>query len=326
MAPTILMFGFIYIKYTTLFAKKNRPFYLLDINFINVKKNFFRKNFFFCMKSQFSFSDKNERKKNRIKANTNNEVVITQLQKIQSREFFLKFCNNNREHFSFNLLYRLTALKLKTCEGNEEEQEKSLTEFRKRVQESMLIIDQPFSQSLILAEKKLKESLKNKDDYIFVSENIGDDKLNNSCFWIVLNSAIIAWERKKSVKNKNAGTYDSLLNIKNLISKNPKYQEMLPHEMKFLQKAFENKSDQYILKIFDPSFLDGIKLIICYLEKLPSSSYGSILLEITGIYNICFQNIFKTKTQEIRDFNIQFTPKRVETQSRLAEIQKSTKQ
>jgi len=300
--------------------------HLIDNNFINEKKNFYRKNFFFCMKSQFSFSDINEKKKNRIKVNTKNEDVITQLQKIQSREFFLKFCNNNREHFSFNLLYRLTALKLKTCGGNEEELEKSLTEFRKRVQESILIIDQPFSQSLILAEKKIKESLKNKDDYIFVSENLGDDKVNISCFWIVLNSAIIAWGGEKSRKNENSGTYDSLLNIKNLISKNPKYQEMLSHEMKFLEKSFGNKSDQDILNNFDPSFLDGIKLMICYLEKLPSSSYGSILLEITRIYNICFQNIFESKTQDIRDFDIQFTPKRVETQSRLAEIQKSTKQ
>mmetsp|Transcript_59888 Transcript_59888/g.136884 ORF Transcript_59888/g.136884 Transcript_59888/m.136884 type:complete len:92 (+) Transcript_59888:618-893(+) len=89
MAPTFLMFVFITIIKKNSFVK-NSSLHLIDNNFINEKKNFYRKNFFFCMKSQFSFSDINEKKKNRIKVNTKNEDVITQLQKIQSREFFFE--------------------------------------------------------------------------------------------------------------------------------------------------------------------------------------------------------------------------------------------
>ena len=123
------------------------------------------------LKSQFNFSDIKEKKINKLRHVTNNENFVSLVQKIKTRDAFLKFCNNNREHISYNLLYRLTALKLKTSQDSENNLEESLNDFRKKIQESILIIDQPFSQSLILAEKKIKESIKNIDDISFVMEN-----------------------------------------------------------------------------------------------------------------------------------------------------------
>jgi len=187
--------------------------------------------------------------------------------KIKTRDAFLKFCNNNREHISYNLLYRLTALKLKTSQDIENNLEESLNDFRKKIQESILIIDQPFSQSLILAEKKIKESIKNIDDVSFVMENIGENRIDVSCFWIVLNSAIIAWERKNKVKNDKNEVYDDLIAIKNIISKNPGYEKNLPLELKYIDKAIQSKDKDSISEIFDISLLEGMKLLICHIEK-----------------------------------------------------------
>jgi hypothetical protein len=276
------------------------------------------------LKSQFNFSDIKEKKINKLRHVTNNENFVSLVQKIKTRDAFLKFCNNNREHISYNLLYRLTALKLKTSQDIENNLEESLNDFRKKIQESILIIDQPFSQSLILAEKKIKESIKNIDDVSFVMENIGENRIDVSCFWIVLNSAIIAWERKNKVKNDKNEVYDDLIAIKNIISKNPGYEKNLPLELKYIDKAIQSKDKDSISEIFDISLLEGMKLLICHIEKLPSSSYGPMLNEVYKIYEINYRKLFKSSNQELRDYNIQFKPSKIEKLSKIADIKKTS--
>lgn len=287
------------------------------------KKNSSNNKIILNMASSFSFSSADEKKKNRIKINTTNDKVVEILQKIKTREFFLKFCNTNRDHLSFDLLYRLTVLKLKTQSGQETIVTKNLEDFRKRIQESNVIIDQPFTQSLILAEKRIKESLKNTEDTTFVSENIGNTKIEIACFWIVLNSALIAWKTKNLSNGEDNQVCNNLTEIKNIISKNPHYNKMLPIEMKFLDKFLYTNDIQLNLDGYDLSTLDGMKLLICYLEKLPSSSYGPILITINKIYKSCFEKLFKTQPQETRDFTIQFTPTVLENQSKIADIRRN---
>ena len=55
------------------------------------------------LKSQFNFSDVREKKMNKLKHVTNSENFVSLVQKIKTRDAFLKFCNNNREHISYNL-------------------------------------------------------------------------------------------------------------------------------------------------------------------------------------------------------------------------------
>jgi len=60
--------------------------------------------------------------------------------------------------------------------------------------------------------------------------------------------------------------------------------------------------------------------LICILEKLPKSSYGVLLDDVSIFYN----NLLKTKLgltkQSLTDNIIQFSPKKINTDSRLVNI------
>ena len=59
---------------------------------------------------------------------------------------------------------------------------------------------------------------------------------------------------------------------------------------------------------------------ICILEKLPKSSYGTLLGEISEFYNNLLNSKFGIKSPSITKNGIQFSPKKITTDSRLAGI------
>jgi len=66
--------------------------------------------------------------------------------------------------------------------------------------------------------------------------------------------------------------------------------------------------------------IDGIKLLICILEKLPKSSYGILLSEVSDFYNSLLVSKLGVKKISLSQTAIQFTPRKIDTDSRLAKI------
>jgi len=142
----------------------------------------------------------NSSSKKFIRLNTDETIqkIIINLQKISDEKTFFDFCITNREHLSYCLLYRLTALKLKAESDIENEnQSDNIANFRKKILENILFIDQPVSQALILSEKRIKEILESSMEKDLILKKIGEDTPNVTCFWIVMQAALLAWEKKR---------------------------------------------------------------------------------------------------------------------------------
>mmetsp|Transcript_48825 Transcript_48825/g.101936 ORF Transcript_48825/g.101936 Transcript_48825/m.101936 type:complete len:116 (+) Transcript_48825:654-1001(+) len=108
--------------------------------------------------------------------------------------------------------------------------------------------------------------------------------------------------------------------INQILSENKLHQSLLPVEIKLIalnlneydEKSIENKC--YI------DCIEGLMLIICQLEKMPSSSY-SIFLE--KVKNITKKIFFKNFGKEIENFqyiDINFSPLKIASLSKLIEV------
>mmetsp|Transcript_529 Transcript_529/g.1243 ORF Transcript_529/g.1243 Transcript_529/m.1243 type:complete len:297 (-) Transcript_529:2345-3235(-) len=263
------------------------------------------------------------KKETSLKLDTPVEEVIIRLQKLQSKEDFLKFCYINRFHLSFDLLYRLTILKLRN-ENNQENSAKifKIEEFRKKIMKNTLITDQAIAQSLILGEKRIKEILNKSHDPEIVEKKIGEDRVNVSCFWVVLFASLVAWEKKNSIEGQleSIETYQKLLNIKKIFEKSDRHQNLLANELKVIQKQLLQEGKKEILEI-DVESMRGLKLLVTQLEKLPSGSYGPLLESVIEIYKTNFFKIFGMETGSLQKQYTPFVPVKIKTMSKLIKIQ-----
>jgi len=278
--------------------------------------------------SKFSSSNQKpfERKQSHLYLNISVETLISNLQEMYLKENFTDFCFLNREHLSYDLLYRLTVLKLKSEENtNNQNQILKVDGFRKRILETTMVTDQAISQTLILAEKRIKEILNKTQNPEFVIQNIGEDRIHISCFWVVLFAALVAWEKKIGSDDQiaNSDTYQKLSTIKEIFVNSEKHQSLLATELKTIQNflGFENNSNSQSTVGVD--CITGLKLLISQLEKLPSSSYGPLLFQVSKFYNKVFFENYGIKNESLRSQNIVFIPKKIKTKSKLVEIQQN---
>mmetsp|Transcript_9082 Transcript_9082/g.14593 ORF Transcript_9082/g.14593 Transcript_9082/m.14593 type:complete len:322 (-) Transcript_9082:1671-2636(-) len=261
-----------------------------------------------------------------LKLNTSIEDVIMKLQEIQIKGDFLKFCYINREHLSYDLLYRLTVLKLRS-ESNKENttQIQKIEIFRKKILENTMFVDQAVAQSLILGEKRIKEILNKSQNQELVEKNIGEDRVSVSCFWVVLFASLVAWEKKSLIDGQidSTGTYQKLLNIKKIFKKSDKHQKLLAVELKNIQTYLTDDQSKTSFQKIDLDSISGLKLLISQLEKLPSSSYGPLLKKISNIHDEIFFETYGIETKGLHQQYSPFVPLPIKTKSKLVEIQQN---
>jgi len=267
-----------------------------------------------------------QKKENFFKLNISVEEVIKKLQNIQSKEDFLNFCYINRGNLSYDLLYRLTVLKLRN-ENNQERinQIQKVEIFRKKILESTLVSDQAVAQSLILGEKRIKEILNKSNDSEIVRKNIGENRISVSCFWVVLFASLIAWEKRISKEGQidSNETYQKLLSIKSIFKESEKHQKLLANELKVIQGELIKDKKEKISTEIDIDSINGLKLLISQLEKLPSSSYGPLLTKVSKIYDEVVFQTYGIKSKGLHEQYSPFTPIPIKTKSRLVEIQQT---
>jgi len=272
--------------------------------------------------SKFNYNNILSMKKKRQIVNLPLDSIILELQSNEVNNDFLKFCFLNRDNISYVLLYQITALKLK---GEETEKNKTndnkINYLREKILENIQLIDQPITQSLIVAEKIVKEMLQDENRELNFSQVITNDKINVASIWIVLTAAISAWQNKirYSKDETPETTLKKLVNLKKMIFKEEMFYSFLSKELSLLD-SYDFLSSKIKPVEIDVGLLDGIKLLICILEKLPKSSYGVLLDDISIFYN----NLLKTKLgltkQSLTDNIIQFSPRKINTDSRLVNI------
>nr|UXY87968.1 hypothetical protein CcurKRNrm3_p109 [Cryptomonas curvata] len=265
-----------------------------------------------------------ERHKNSLYVNSTIENIISELQSIREISAFLLFCNINRQYIGYSLLYRLTSLKLR-AESDLEIQYQSLVidNFRNKILEKLLLIDQPVSQGFILAEKRLKDLINSENfNYKNIVDSFGKKSIEISCFWIVLNSAITAWDNKKFFENdlNNSQIYSKMKMINQILYESEFHQSLIPFEIKFLDLNLNRNKIDTTEDKFYIDHLEGLMLIICQLEKMPSSSYSFILQKIKNITRTIY---FKNFGKEIENFeyvDIKFTLFQSPLLSKLIEV------
>lgn len=282
-----------------------------------------KKNWFTCKISPSIFLTPGTKKFFKLKTDENIQNIINSLQKVSDEKNFFEFCVCNREHLSYCLLYRLTALKLRT-EGDVsvKNQSKNIDNFRKKILENNMYIDQAISQSFILSEKRIKNILENfrEEDIL---KNIGENSTSVCAFWIVLNSALAAWEKKgvNDNENKKNGVYDKLKNINTVFLASEKHQSLLAHEMIFYQNSI-NSGHQKSQSIYsEKEMIEGLMLLILQLEKLPSNSYGTLHKKIIKFCEKILEKNLGSNMENLTNFKISVPLTEVENNSRLVEIQ-----
>lgn len=272
--------------------------------------------------SNFSYGEANEMKNKRLKVNLPLDNVILELQSNDTDNEFLKFCFLNRDTISYVLLYQITALKLK---GEENElnntQAYKIKELRKKILENIQLIDQPITQSLIVSEKVVKEILSQDDLSSNINSIIKKERINISSLWIVLTAAISAWQRKiKFGGDENSkSTLEKLQRIKDKIFSNENFRSLLSMELLFLDSNNFSEIETKNIDI-EVGLIDGLKLLTCILEKLPKSSYGALLDEISNFHDFILEKKLGLKKSSLLENSIQFYPKKINTDSRLVNI------
>ena len=158
-----------------------------------------------------------------------------------------------------------------------------------------------------------------------MKKNIGEDRINVSCFWIVLFASLVAWEKKSLVEGQQdlTGTYQKLLNIKNIFKESKKHQDLLATELKKIQNCLTNEKNENCSQEIDLDSISGLKLLISQLEKLPSSSYGPLLAKISESYRETFFKTYGTETGNLQKQYSPFVPLKIKTKSKLVEIQQN---
>uniref|UniRef100_A0A7S0MMR5 Uncharacterized protein n=1 Tax=Cryptomonas curvata TaxID=233186 RepID=A0A7S0MMR5_9CRYP len=314
----MILFASIYSNISSIFPKNKKNAQLSVIRFVsNINCSVTTEKF------PYIFSPK-EKNQNRLYINSSVETTISELQNNRENFSFFLFCNINREHINYSLLYRLTSLKLR-AEADEKIQNQAqlIDDFRNKILENVLLTDQPVSHAFILAEKRLKDIVNNQNiTKETIINSFGETSIEVSCIWIVLSSALTAWENKKYYENNlvNSEIYLKMKMINQILSENKLHQSLLPVEIKLIalnlneydEKSIENKC--YI------DCIEGLMLIICQLEKMPSSSY-SIFLE--KVKNITKKIFFKNFGKEIENFqyiDINFSPLKIASLSKLIEV------
>jgi hypothetical protein len=253
---------------------------------------------------------------------------LNKFQKIYPKKQFLDVCYINRDFLSFSLLYRLTALKLRAeIDPKKLNQTKGIDDFRKKVLKNILFTDQTITQGLILAEKRIKQILALKflqeEDIV---KHIGDDHTSIACFWVVLQSALIAWEKKEKIENEKRNsyeTYEKLKKINEIFSKSEKHQELLAVELKYIDSLQKKKINEREYERCEHDYLEGLKILISQLEKLPPNSYGLFLKKIFKISNQILEKNFASKIENFNDIKIKLPLSDVENTSKLIELQKN---
>jgi len=270
---------------------------------------------------QFNYQEALELKTNRQKINLPLDNIILELQSKGVNSDFLKFCFLNRDYISYSLLYQLTALKLK---GEEAESDvlrvDKIKELRKNILENIQLIDQPITQSLIVSEKIVKEILLQDNLESNLDFLIKKNKIDVSSLWIVLTAAISAWQNKIKFEEDEISkkTLEKLKLIKKKIFSDKRNITFLAKEFKLL----DSLNSTTALSSVEIGLLDGIKLLICILEKLPKSSYGILLNEVSITHKNLMLSSLGLKEKPMVENGIQFLPKKIVTDSRLVNIKK----
>lgn len=282
-----------------------------------------KKNKILCNISPSISLEPSTRKLFRLKTDESIQNIINSLQNVPDESNFFKFCICNREQLSYCLLYRLTALKLKT-EGDQsvQKQSKNIDNFRRKILENTMYIDQTISQSLILSEKRIKNIMENTDEKNIL-KNIGENSTSVCAFWIVLNSALAAWE-KKSLNDlgvKKNGVYEKLKNINSVFLASKKHQSLLAHEMIYYQNSIKLDSQQLLSTHNEIEMIDGLMLLILQLEKLPSNSYGTLHKKTIKLCEKILEKNLGSNLENLTNFKISVPLTDVENNSRLVEIQ-----
>lgn len=305
----------------------------LDVSTVRSEKKIFKtvqsmieKNRFYLTKlslnAKFEYGAIVMMKKNRQKFTHRLDDVILELQSNEISNDFLKFCFLNRDTISYDLMYQLTALKLKG-----EENETDITRvnkikiLRKKILENIQFIDQPITQSLIVSEKIIKELLTQEDNVLALNSFIKKNKINVSSLWIVLTAAISAWKNKIKLENDESSEImlEKLIGIKKTIFSDKITCSLLAKELILLDSHIFLPDQVQKIEI-EIGVIDGLKLMMCLLEKLPKSSYGILLEEVWCFYNDLFLSKLGIKKQSLGENMIQFSPKNITTESRLVNI------
>ena len=297
--------------------KKTDGLFLNSYNRVGLKYN---KNIQLTLASEFYYGTISEKKINKQKITLPINDIILGLQSNETEKDFLKFCFLNRENISYILLYQITALKLKRDEDDKETlRGNKIIGLRKKILENVQLIDQPISQSLIVSEKIIKEILTKDYSDMDLKSFIKNNKLNVSSLWIVLTAAITAWEKKMENENDDLSseTLEKIKRIKQIAFSDKEINCLLAKEFVFID--FFDSNDPNSTN-FEIGFIDGLKLLICILEKLPKSSYGILLGKVSDIYKKILSIKFGIKKQHFGKNVAQFFPKKIITDSRLVNI------
>jgi hypothetical protein len=245
-----------------------------------------KRNLFLCRINCQEYADK--RKSLRLPIDNNIDSTIASLQQCSTKTEILDFCFVNRDFLSYSLLSRLTSLKLKAQQdGLKEEQVSKIELILKNIIMANSCVDRSSYQSMISAEKIIKQLLEKQDEIYEINHEIKESKIRMSWFWIVLSAAIISWEGKLKEKQSGQETevYEKLLNIKKKNFFKNIAIENLPVEIQYLESKLLGDNNFLNIEISPVELLQGLKLIISQLEKLPTTFYGPLLRIIKNEYD-----------------------------------------
>jgi len=135
-----------------------------------------------------------------------------------------------------------------------------------------------------------------------------------------LTAAISAWQNKIKFEEDELSkkTLEKLKLIKRKIFSDERITPLLAKEFKLL----DSLNSAIPLPSIEIGLIDGIKLLICILEKLPKSSYGILLNEVSVTYRNLMLSSLGLKEKPMVESGIQFLPKKIVTDSRLVNIKK----
>lgn len=235
-------------------------------------------------------------------------------------ENILNFVKINREFFSYQLLVQLTFLKIKL--ENEYDESNQITSFyklRSHINKSINYIDRNINNFILKSEKIIKTMVDNEDiDFIEIIEEIELNRISVNAFWIVITSAIIAWEEK--IKNEayiDQKTYLRLLDIKENFCQSIEHSLLMSHEIKKLDAKLFSKDVNHNIEISD---IEGIRLLIAIAEKLQISSYGVLVRRLNLILAEVNPKYYGFKFSELTNNSGFLKIKKTDVPSRLSNI------